>query len=174
MAIQRFLLIALVLILIVFGGGALFLKLSQSNSKTMQTAQALCDPDTQKAVIRVSFANNDTKSFTVTAKDNQTNKSVQLGVINPKAQETDTIITDKTSLQNGSVTFSLSQQNSLLPAQKTASYTAVSQCEGFPQAQNQNTTTSRGNLPATGTPIWTWMILIVLLPGGFLLRKLAK
>lgn len=176
MNIQRFLLIALVIILLIFGGGALYFKLSQSNVKTTQSALAVCDPDTKKAAIRVSFSNNDTKSFTVTAKDNQTNTSVQMGIIASKAQRTDTIATDKTALKNGTVTFSLSQQNSLIPVQKTVTYTAVSACDGFAEENNTTGTTQQraGNLPATGTPAWTWFLLALSLPAGFLLKRMSK
>lgn len=177
---QRFLFIALALIIIVFGGGALYLKLSQSNIKAVMTAEALCNPDTKQAEIHVSFANNDTKSFTVTAKDNQTNNSVQLSTVAPKEKKSDVITTSKTSLKNGTVTFSLSTQNGLIPAQKTVNYTAVDSCEGFAGMQgttntNSGTTVHSGkNLPATGVPAWTWILLLGALPAGFLFKKFAR
>jgi hypothetical protein len=171
MTIQRFLLIVLILIIIIFGGSVLYLRTSKNTNKTVESAQAFCDPETKKINIAVSFTNNDTKEFNVNVRDNQTNTPLGLGSIMPHKQKTDTLNTNATSLKAGTVAFSMTEVNNFIPTQKTVNYAGITTCAGFAQIKNQ---TGSKNLPATGTPIGTWFFLGALLSSGLFIQKFAK
>jgi len=102
---------------------------------TDQSASTACATDGSGANIAVSFTNSETPSssteMNVTAKDQQTGDSVNMGSIQGGA--TSIIKTGETSLQAGTVTFALSWTNGQSGTDsRTATYTAVNNCVPTP------------------------------------------
>jgi len=85
-----------------------------------------------QAVINVSFTNTETDStqiMIVTATDQQTNKSVNLGTIKPGQTVTGTIETGQTSLKAGEVVFTMVWSYDTSESDtRTADYSAVGPC----------------------------------------------
>ena len=100
---------------------------------TTQSASTQCATDGNGANITVSFTNTEplktSTAMNVTAKDQQTNKSVNMGSIKGGSSKSSTISTGKTSLQAGTVTFLLSWTDGHSGTDsRTATYHAVSSC----------------------------------------------
>lgn len=107
--------------------------------ETTQSASTQCAADGSGAVISVSFTNSESRSsstaMTVVAKDQQTGKSVNMGSIQGGDTKTEAIETGQTTLNAGSVTFSLSWTNGQSGTDsRTASYKAVNSCTPTPTA----------------------------------------
>ncbi|HEV2339263.1 MAG TPA: hypothetical protein VGT05_00680 [Patescibacteria group bacterium] len=175
MDIRRFLTIAILVIIAVVSGTAVFLNIAGVHAtwNTTQSAQASCDPQTQNAQILVQFNNNGTKQIAALAKDNQTGVAVQLGTVNPHTQKSATISTNVIQLNNGSVTFSLKQGFS--SAQKTVRYLGTSVCtintaSSFFVSPTPNTS----KLPGTGVSFISWFWLLAIIPAGYFLKKFAS
>jgi len=101
--------------------------------ETTQSASTQCAADGSGAAISVSFTNTESRSsstaMNVTATDQQTGKSVNMGSIQGGDTQTDAIDTGKTTLNAGSVTFNLSWTNGQSGTDtRTANYNAVSKC----------------------------------------------
>src|SRR4051812_4253747 len=127
-------LVALFAAAVLFLGGALLLvqlqqqqRIKQFAWQVAQSADASCSTDNNTAVINVSFTNHESeKSIDVTAKDLQTGKSVDLGTAAPGENKQDTLVTDHTSLNAGSVAFFFKwTDNSPGNDTATANYKAV-------------------------------------------------
>lgn len=100
---------------------------------TDESASTACAPDGSGANIAVTFTNSEAPStstaMNVTATDQQTGKSVNMGSIAGGKTNTSIIETGKTSLKAGEVSFALSWTNGQSGTDtKTANYNAVSQC----------------------------------------------
>ena len=125
---------------------------------TTQSASTQCAADGSGAVISVSFTNTEARSsstaMNVIAKDQQTGKSVNMGSIQGGATKTEAIDTGETTLQAGSVTFSLSWTDGHSGTDsRTASYKAVNDCTPPPsQAPSPSPTTPPGSPTPTICP----------------------
>jgi|SRR5579885_867382 len=129
------------LLLLLIGGVILFIQFQQRQELrqraesvtwlTAQAADAICNTS-GTVVINVGFTNAETdRSMLVTAKDNQSGQSVNLGTIGPSQTKTGQIDTKMASVSAGTVTFQLAWADS--PNQtdtRTANYAAVNQCAG--------------------------------------------
>jgi hypothetical protein len=98
-----------------------------------QSASTACATDGSGINITVTFTNTETPSssttMNVTAKDQQTGKSVNMGSIKGGVTKTSTIATGKTTLNAGTVTFALSWTDGHSGTDsRTANYSAVSKC----------------------------------------------
>gem|GEM_PF-1105006 len=93
---------------------------------TQQSAQGLCS-ETGEAQVGVSFINTeDNRSMNVTALDQNSGKSVNVGTVGPNETKTGTIAMGKTSITGGTVKFSLAWTDA--PNQtdsRTANYNAI-------------------------------------------------
>lgn len=104
---------------------------------TSQSASTACATDGSGAIIAATFTNTESRSsstdMNVTVKDQQTGKSVNMGSIRGGDTKTENINTGKTTLNAGSVTFSLSWTDGHSGTDsRTASYKAVSYCVSTP------------------------------------------
>ncbi|HSX09168.1 MAG TPA: hypothetical protein VLF93_03380 [Candidatus Saccharimonadales bacterium] len=104
---------------------------------TNQSASTACAPDGSGANIEVTFTNAEppstSTSMNVTAKDAQTGKTVNMGAIKGGSSKTSAIVTSKTTLDAGTVTFALSWTDGHAGTDsRTASYKAVSKCISTP------------------------------------------
>lgn len=101
---------------------------------TSQSASTSCPTGGSGAVISVSFTNTEpnqpSMAMNVTALDEQTNKSVNLGSIAGGQTKTGQIQTGKTALNAGTVKFSLSWTDGHSGTDsRTADYKAVGNCQ---------------------------------------------
>ena len=123
---------------------------------TNQSASTTCATDGSGADITVTFINTENSSpsmaMNVTAKDQQTGKSVNMGTIIGGDSKTSAIATGKTNLNAGSVTFNLSWTDGHSGTDsRTASYNAVSSCNPLP-TPTTNPTPSPTTPPGQPTP----------------------
>ncbi len=100
---------------------------------TNQSASTACAVDGSGANIAVTFTNSEgpgsSTAMTVTAKDQQTGNSVNMGSIQGGQTKTNIIKTGKNLLNAGTVTFALSWTNGQSGTDsRTASYEAVDSC----------------------------------------------
>lgn len=101
---------------------------------TSQSASTTCPADGNGVEITVKFSNTEpdrsSLSMDVIAKDNQTGKSVNMGSIRGGSTKTSIIQTGRSSLNAGSVTFSLKWTDGHSGVDsRTASYKAVGNCQ---------------------------------------------
>ena len=124
------------LLAILLGGIPLVLSQSQIQQilsgkawNTTQSASADCGPS-GTAIINVRFTNQEpSQSMIVTAVDNQSGKSVNLGTIQAQKTQVGNIDTLKKSLNSSVVTFNMAWANNPSSTdQNTAGYSAVSTC----------------------------------------------
>lgn len=120
---------------------------------TSQSANASCVQS--GAAIHVSFTNTETnksQAMKVVAKDNQTGASVDLGTVAAQQTVSGDIATGKTSLNNGTVTFSLTWANGQSGSDsRTASYNSVS-CQPNPTPTPTQAPTPTITVTPTCTP----------------------
>lgn len=100
---------------------------------TDQSASATCPDEGEGVEITATFNNTEPKrantAMTVTVKDQQTGKSVDMGNVQGGETKTVTIQTEKETLNAGSVTFSLKWTDGHSGVDtRTASYKAVANC----------------------------------------------
>lgn len=108
-----------------------------------QSALAMCTV-AGKVELGVSFTNgDDSRSMTVTAVDQASGKSVNLGTVAPKEAKTGTIELDAASVGAGTVTFTTAWTDTpSVTEQKTATYNAIS-CQPFTPASTIQTSSVR-------------------------------
>ncbi len=100
---------------------------------TDQSASTTCPDDGSGVIISATFSNTEPKrtstDMDVVVKDQQTGKSVDMGMVRGGETKTVEIHTEKSTLKAGSVTFTLkwSDGHSGVDS-RTASYKAVSDC----------------------------------------------
>lgn len=99
---------------------------------TSQSASATCGED-GKVVITANFTNTepagDQNAMNVTVKDSQTGGEANIGKVNPGETKTATITTSLSSIQSGSVIFTLTWSDGHSGTDtRTASYPAVAEC----------------------------------------------
>lgn len=117
--------------------------------QTNQTASALCSPNSQKIVISVQFTNReDSRSINVVARDIQTGKTVDMGVVKSGETKTSEIVTDNRAVRAGSVIFTLTSVEGTPSTDSfTANYQAIGACsqsETPPQACPAGVTSDQG------------------------------
>ncbi|MBA3723357.1 MAG: hypothetical protein H0W89_00490 [Candidatus Levybacteria bacterium] len=100
---------------------------------TDQSASASCPTEGSGVEIKARFSNTEPREsstdMTVTVKDQQTGKSVVMGVVKGGETKTSTIQTERDTLNAGSVTFSLKWTDGRSGVDsRTASYEAVANC----------------------------------------------
>jgi hypothetical protein len=158
--------LAVLVLLLLVGGGVLTLSQlqkqqnNQSKADTVQwyvaqSASAVCN-STGKAVINVTFTNQETstsKNINVIATDNQTGTSINMGTVVAKATKTGQIVTSRTSLNSGSVSFKMTWSNGTSGSDsRSASYSSVKTCpQPTPTPTPKPTATPTPTFPP-GTP----------------------
>lgn len=117
------------------------------------SASSSCPANSSTGIIAYSFKNTDTYTMTVTVKDLQTGKSVDLGQVAPGQTKSGQIDTGLTTLQKGTVQFLLSAPNHGNDVQ-TATYNAQ-QCHpptSTPTPTPKPTLTPTPTLVPSSTP----------------------
>lgn len=122
-----------------------------------QSSQSQCTA-AGKAEVGVSYTNADTtRSILVTATDQVSGQSVDLGTIAPEETKTGVIALPSNAVASGTVTFSVKYADSQdAPEQRTASYEANT-CQPAPDPSNQ----TAADVPATCGNVTTDVILVI-------------
>lgn len=121
---------------------------------TSQSAEAVCTRS-GTADIDVKFTNTESdqsNAMNVVAKDDQTGNSINLGTVESKQTKTGEITTNRTSLGNGMVTFSLTWAHKSGSDSRTASYSGVNCQPPTPTPTPRPTSTPTPTPRPTNTP----------------------